>query len=110
MSLRNPGSEHRSRVRPGLEHAGGELDGSNSGGPPYEVRTGIALAEALKPAVRWEPSQFGFLEECPHRQRAATTFPSTITRLGPFSAAWMSIFGITGLTSPGPYEASVSSH
>src|SRR2546425_7529731 len=31
------------------------------------------------------PSQYGFIVDTPHRHQACTTFPSTMTRFGPFS-------------------------
>ena len=49
---------------------------------------------ARKPTARCVPSHIGLCDEWPHRQSAIATFPSTITRFGPFSLDTISTFGM----------------
>jgi hypothetical protein len=57
---------------------------SGPAGATYSVMT-VVPAGARKFAVRWDPSQSGFFWEWPHRHIATSAFPSTNTKLGPFS-------------------------
>ena len=49
-------------------------------------RMAVSALGPLNPIFWWVPSHIGFLEDWPQRQRATFTFPSTMTRFGPFSA------------------------
>jgi hypothetical protein len=63
--------------------------------------TFVTTFSARKFTFRWLPSHIGFWPEWPHRHKAIENFPSTITRLGPFSLETISTFGIAIPESPG---------